>query len=71
MARHDAHNEKKSDPSPENPTQHHMLPTYWLEGKLKTKGINQEGESGRSGFHPFHFFHVAWYVQHQGVHGPI
>ncbi|KAK5940776.1 hypothetical protein PMZ80_007193 [Knufia obscura] len=61
MGRKDIYNEKKSGPTPENPAKHHMLPTYWQSGKLKTKGVNQEGESGRSGFHPFHFFHVAWH----------
>ena len=52
--------QEKDGPSSENPSKHHMLPTHWFEGKLKTKGINQEGESGRSGFHPGHFLHVTW-----------
>lgn len=52
--------EKKAHPSPENPADKHILPTYMEDGRLVTKGINPEGESGRAGFHPFHFLHVAW-----------
>jgi Ca2+:H+ antiporter len=44
----------------DKPSQHHMLPTSIQNGKLVTKGINPEGESGRSGFHPAHFVRVAW-----------
>lgn len=51
---------EKSDPSPHNPSRRHILPTWMDNGRLVTKGINPEGESGRSGFHPFHFLHVAW-----------
>lgn len=46
-------------PSPENPSDKHVLPTYEENGRLVTKGINPEGESGRSGIHPFHFFRIA------------
>lgn len=52
--------EKGGDPSPTNPSEHHVLPTWMENGRLVTKGVNPEGESGRSGFHPFHFLHVAW-----------
>lgn len=55
-----AYSEKKAKPSPENPGEHHMLPTFWQHGRLKTKGINPEGESGRSGIHPLHFLRVSW-----------
>lgn len=37
-----------------------MLPTYNDNGRLVTKHIKRDGESGRSGFHPVHFFKVAW-----------
>jgi Ca2+:H+ antiporter len=46
--------------SSDKPSQHHMLPTSIRDGKVVTKGINPEGESGRSGFHPAHFARVAW-----------
>lgn len=64
MGRKDIYSEKKPDPSPENPSDNHILPTYMENGRLITKGINAEGESGRSGFHPIHFFRVAWYAFH-------
>ncbi|KAK5089205.1 hypothetical protein LTS08_000383 [Lithohypha guttulata] len=53
------HNEK-IQPSPHNPSQRHVLPTWMEDGRLVTKGVNPEGESGRSGFRPSHFFGVAW-----------
>lgn len=55
--------EKKASkyPSPEQPAKRHILPTWTHEGRLHTKGINPEGESGRAGFHPVHFFRVAWH----------
>lgn len=54
-------NEKSTKyPSPENPSKRHILPTSYEDGRLVTKGINPEGESGRAGFHPLHFFRVAW-----------
>lgn len=51
---------EKAGPSPQNPSKHHVLPTYWRDGQLKTKGIQQDGESGRSGFNPLHFLAVTW-----------
>lgn len=54
------YSEKKQKPSPENPARHHVLPTFWEDGRLVTKGINPEGESGRSGIHPLHFLRVSW-----------
>lgn len=59
------HNEK-IQPSPHNPSQRHVLPTWMEDGRLVTKGVNPEGESGRSGFRPSHFFGVAWYVKPNG-----
>ncbi|ERF71072.1 hypothetical protein EPUS_03353 [Endocarpon pusillum Z07020] len=44
----------------DKPSKHHMLPTHYNNGRLVTKGIQQEGESGRSGFNPVHFCKVAW-----------
>lgn len=52
---------EKMHPSPANPARKHVLPTKMIDGKLKTRGIQQDGESGRSGFHPYHFLRVAWY----------
>lgn len=48
-------------PSPENPTKRHVLPTWTHNGRLHTKGIHPDGESGRSGFHPYHFARVTWH----------
>lgn len=68
MARQDIYKEEKKKPSPENPSDRHVLPTYMEDGKLVTKGINPEGESGRSGIHPFHFIRVAWYYKSCYLH---
>lgn len=56
---------EKQHPTPENPSKRHILPTHFHNGKLKTKGIQQDGESGRSGFHPLHFFYVTWYSSNE------
>lgn len=61
------YDEKRSGATPENPSKRHILPTHMHNGKLKTKYINQEGESGRAGLHPYHFLTIAWYV----IPGPV
>lgn len=48
-------------PSSSNPSEKHILPTTYQDGRLITKGIAPEGESGRAGFHLKHFLQItAW-----------
>lgn len=46
-------------PSPSNPGEKHILPTTYQDGRLVTKGISSEGESGRAGFHFKHFLQIT------------